>query len=83
MFVFAINIALVIAGIAIPIGAAIFWSIAARISDHKFDNKSAGIILKSNTTSKIVKWLYQHRSKFNVIIGSIVTIIEFFAVMSF
>ncbi len=83
MFVFAINIALVIAGIAIPIGAAIFWSMAARISGRKFDNNSAGIVSKSDTASKLVKWLYQHRSKFNVIIGSIVTIIEFFAVMPF
>lgn len=81
MFVFVLNIALVIAGIAIPIGAAIFWSMAAKISNRKFDNKSARIISRGNTVNKLVKWLYQHRSKFNVIITTIVTIIEFFAVM--
>ena len=79
MFVFALNIALVIAGIAIPIGVAIFWSMAARISNHRLTGSAE--IVSNSTSSKLVKWLYHNRSKFNVIIGVIVTIIEFFAVL--
>ena len=81
MFVFALNIALVIAGIIIPIGTAIFWAMAARRLNHKFDGKSDGIVLHESVIDELIKWLYHNRSKFNAIVVAIVTIIEFFAVM--
>ena len=83
MFMFAINIILVMAGIVIPIGVAIFWSRAAKISNNNFDDKSSGIVSRYSTINKLVKWLYYHRSKFNIMVAAIVTIIEFFAVMPF
>jgi hypothetical protein len=82
--VFTINIALVILGIAIPIGTVIFWSKAARILVNRFENKSyGGTILNENTVYNLVKWLYHHRSKFNIIMATIVTIIEFLALIPF
>lgn len=80
---FAINIVLVIAGIVISIGTAIFWSRAAKISNNVWDGKSSRIVSRYSTINKLVKWLYHHRSKFNVLVATIVTIIEFFAVMPF
>ncbi len=81
---FTINIALVILGIAIPIGAVIFWSKAARILGNRFENKSCGnTILNENTVYNLVKWLYHYRSKFNILMAAIVTIIEFFALIPF
>ena len=84
MIVFTINIALVILGIAIPIGTVIFWSKATRILGKRFENKSYGnTILNENTAYNLVKWLYRHRSKFNILMAAIVTIIEFFALIPF
>ena len=84
MIVFTINIALVILGVAIPICTVIFWSKAARILGNRFENKSYGCtILNENTFYNLVKWLHLHRSKFNILMATIVTIIEFLALISF
>ncbi len=84
MIVFTINIALVILGIAIPIWTVIFWSKVAKILDNRFENKShRSTILNGNTGHKFVKWLYHHRSKFNILMVAIVTIIEFLALVPF
>ncbi len=74
-----INIALVIIGTIIPIIAAIFWSIAAKLSSKKIQNETTSIIF----TSSLIRWAYHHRTKFNIMIGAIVTIIEFFALLPF
>ena len=81
--VFSINIALVILGIVIPIGTVFFWSRLAKILDTRFENNSQGSILKVTTGYNFVKWLYYHRSKFNIIMAALVTIIEFLALMPF
>ena len=84
LFVFTLNIALVIAGMAIPVGAVIFWSKVAKILDRRFENKSCGdTILDCNTTYNLVKWLYHHKSKFNILMAAIVTIVEFLALIPF
>jgi hypothetical protein len=83
MTVLAINIGLVILGIAIPIGMIVFWSGIAKILDSQFENKSNGVILNLNTFHKFMAWAYYHRSKFNIIMISIVTIIEFLALIPF
>ena len=80
---FILNIALVIVGLAIPVGAVIFWSKSAKILDRRFENKSCGTILDCNTAYNLVKWLYHHRSKFNIIMAAIATIIEFLALIPF
>jgi hypothetical protein len=80
---FTINIGLVILGVAIPIGTVIFWSKVAKILDTQFENKSHGIILNGNTSYKFIEWTYQHRSKFNILMAAIVTIIEFLALIPF
>ena len=78
-----INIGLVMIGIAIPIGMVIFWSKVVKILGNRFENKSHGIILNENAVYNLVKWLYRHRSKFNLFVISIVTIIEFLALIPF
>ena len=78
-----INIALVMIGIAIPIGMVIFWSKVTKILSIRFENKSHGTILNENTVHNLVKWLYRHRSKFNILVISIITIIEFLALIPF
>jgi hypothetical protein len=83
MIVFTINIGLVMLGIAIPIGMIIFWSKVVRILSNRFENKSYGTILNENAVYNLVKWLYHHRSKFNILMISIVTIIEFLALIPF
>jgi len=83
MIVFTINIGLVILGVAIPIGTAIFWSKAAKILERRFENKSHGTISNVNTDYNFVKWLYHHRSKFNILMAALVTIIEFLALIPF
>ncbi len=81
---FIINIALVLLGITIPLGTAIFWSKAAKILNHRFENKSCGAtILNGNPGYNLVKWLYHRRSKFNILMVAIVTIIEFLALIQF
>ena len=69
------NLALIIIGILIPIGTGIFWSVITRIP-NKLDNKSS-------VTAELIRWTCSHRAKFNVIIGIIVTVIEFFALIPF
>jgi len=81
--VLTINIALVMVGIAIPIGMVIFWSKVVKILSSRFENKSHGTILNENTAYNLVKWLYRHRSKFHILVISIVTIIEFLALIPF
>jgi hypothetical protein len=84
MIVFTLNIALVIVGMAIPLGTVIFWSKSAKILNRRFENKSCGAtILDCNTVYNLVKWLYSHRSKFNILMAAIVTIIEFLALIPF
>jgi len=78
-----INIGLVILGMAIPIGTAIFWSKAAKILGNRFENKSHGTVLNDHSGFNLVRWLYRHKSKFNVLMAALVTIIEFLALMSF
>jgi len=82
--VFTLNIALVIVGIAIPFGTVIFWSKAAKILNSRFENKSCeDVILDGNAVYNLVKWLYHHRSKFNILMAAIVTIVEFLALVPF
>ena len=83
MIVLTINIALVMIGIAIPIGMVIFWSKVVKILSIRFENKSHGTILNENTVHNLVKWLYRHRSKFNILVICIITIIEFLALIPF
>ncbi len=78
-----INIGLVILGMAIPIVMVIFWSKIAKILDTKIENKSHGIVLNGNTSYKFLEWIYHHKSKFNILMASIVTIIEFLALIPF
>jgi hypothetical protein len=78
-----INIGLVIFGIAIPIGMMIFWSKVAKILQTKFENKSHDIILNENTSYKFIEWIYHHKSKFNILMATIVTVIEFLALIPF
>ena len=80
---FPVNIALVILGIAIPIGTVIFWSKAAKILDARVENKSHGTILNGNTGYNFVKWVHHHKSKLNVLMAVLVTIIEFLALIPF
>ncbi len=80
---FTINIGLVILGIAIPIGMVIFWSKVAKILDRQFRNKSHGVILNGDASYKFTEWIYHHKSKFNILMAAIVTIIEFLALMQF
>jgi hypothetical protein len=68
---------------AIPIGTVIFWSKVVKMLGNRFENKSHGTILNENIVYNIVKWLYHHRSKFNILMISIVTIIEFLALIPF
>lgn len=70
-------------GIAVPIGMVIFWSNVVKILGNRFENKSHGIILNENAVYNLVKWLYRHRSKFNILIIFIVTIIEFLTLIPF
>ena len=80
----AINIVLVIIGMAIPIGTGIFWSMVKKRMVNKFENKSHNdIILSESITDDLAKRFYHHRSKFNIIMTIVVTIIEFFALMQF
>lgn len=79
-----INVALVLLGITIPLGTAIFWSKATKILDRRSENKSCvATILDVNTAYNLVKWLHHHRSKFNILMVAIVTIIEFLALIQF
>jgi hypothetical protein len=80
---FTVNIGLVILGIVIPIGIVIFWSKVAKILDTQLENKSHGIILNVNTSYKFIERIYHHRSKFNIFMIFIVSIIEFLALIPF
>ena len=80
---FAINIGLVILGIVIPIGMVIFWSKIAKILGAKPENKSHGIILNGNASYKFIERIYHHRSKLNIFMIFLVSIIEFLALMPF
>lgn len=71
----SVNLALIIIGVLIPIGTGIFWSVITRIP-NKFDNKSSVV-------TGLIRWAFSHRAEFNVIIGIIVTVIEFFALIPF
>lgn len=52
----ALNIVLVIVGVVIPIGTAVFWSIVKKIVVGKFDNKlHNGIILNKNITCDLAQ----------------------------
>ena len=76
----AVNIELIILGIAIPIGMAIFWSKLAKMLHTQ--NKSHNMILGENNY-KIIEWTYHHRSKFNIFMIFLVSIIEFLALVPF
>jgi hypothetical protein len=80
---FAINIGLVILGIVIPIGMVIFWSKVAKILHTQLKNKSHDTILNGNTSYKFTEWAYHHKSKFNIFIICIISIIEFLALIPF
>ena len=81
---FAPNIALVIIGLAIPIVTETGWSMAKKTLVSKSENKSHnGTVLNESIAHKLTKWLYRHKSKFNIIVAILVTMIEFFALMSF
>lgn len=80
---FAINIGLLILGIAIPIGMVIFWSKVSKILHTKIESKSHDMVLTKNTSYKFIAWTYHHKSKFNVFMIFVVSIIEFLALMQF
>ena len=79
----ALNIVLVIVGIAIPVGTTIFWSMIKKTLSRKLDNRSYDGIVFNKNMSNLALWMYQHRSKFNIIVTMIVTVIEFFALVQF
>ncbi|HET6457390.1 MAG TPA: hypothetical protein VFG24_00725 [Nitrosopumilaceae archaeon] len=83
MTVLTVNIGLVILGIAIPIGMVIFWSKVVKILGGRLENKSHSTILNENAVYNLSKCLYRHRSKFNILMISIITIIEFLALIPF
>jgi len=80
---FSVNIGLVIFGITIPIVMMIFWSKVAKILDSHFEKKYNGMILNENTSYKVIKWTFHHKSKFHIFMIFLVTIIEFFALIPF
>lgn len=80
---FAINIGLLILGIAIPIGMVIFWSKVAKMLHTKLESKSHGTILNKNISYKFIEWTYHHKSKFDVFMIFVVSIIEFLALIPF
>ena len=79
------NIVLVILGLAIPVGTVIFWSKAKKISyNNWYDEPYSGNDVKGNISfNNFIAWLYQHKSKFNILVMVIVTIIEFLALIPF
>lgn len=79
----ALNIMLVIVGIVIPIGTTIFWSVIKKTLSTKFDNRSYDGVVFNESIFDLAQWMYHHRSKFNIIITMIVTVIEFFALVQF
>ena len=79
----ALNIVLVIVGIAIPIGTTIFWSVIKKTLSAKFDNRSHDGVVFNESIFDLAQWMYHHRSKFNIIVTMIVTVIEFFALVQF
>lgn len=79
----ALNIVLVIVGIAIPIGTTIFWSVIKKTLSTKFDNRSHDGVVFNESIFNLAQWMYHHRSKFNIIVTMIVTVIEFFALVQF
>ena len=79
----ALNIMLVIVGIVIPIGTTIFWSVIKKTLSTKFDNRSYDGVVFNESIFDLAQWVYHHRSKFNIIITMIVTVIEFFALVQF
>ena len=82
MIMMVINIVLVLLGVTIPLATAIFWSRTAKILKNQPVVKShESVILNGNNDHKFIKWFYSHRSKFNVFVAVIVTIIEFLALI--
>jgi len=79
----ALNIVLVIVGIAIPIGTTIFWSVIKKTLSTKFDNRSHDGVVFNESVFNLAQWVYHHRSKFNIIVTMIVTVTEFFALVQF
>ncbi|HXU95764.1 MAG TPA: hypothetical protein VFP45_04940 [Candidatus Nitrosotalea sp.] len=79
----ALNIMLVIVGIVIPIGTTIFWSVIKKTLSTKFDNRSHDGVVFNEGIFAVAQWMYHHRSKFNIIVTMIVTVIEFFALVQF
>ncbi len=76
-----INVVLVLL-VVIPLATVIFWSRAAKMLKNNTVSKSEeGVILDRKTNHKFIKWLYQHKSKFNAIVIVLVTIIEFLALI--
>ncbi len=79
-----INIAFVVIGIIIPIGMVIFWSRARKILDNHHENISySGTTLKKNYAYNLILWLFHYKSSLNAIMASIVTLIEFLALLPF
>src|SRR5690242_20090402 len=78
-----LNIVLVIVGIAIPIGTTIFWSVIKKTLSTKFDNRSHDGVVFNESIFNLAQCMYNHRSKFNIIVTMIVTVIEFFALVQF
>lgn len=78
-----LNIVLVLVGIAIPIGATIFWSSVKKSMTDRFDSKKHDRVILNKSSHNLAHWAYHHRSKFNIIITMIVTVIEFFALVQF
>jgi len=80
---FALNIILAALGVVISLGAAIFWLKARRMLRNNIRMSSSGTINENIHTYHIISWLYSHKSKFEVILIAIVTMIEFFALIPF
>lgn len=79
------NMMLVILGLLIPIGMVIFWSKAKKISYNQLnygvfhDSTKNGNVLLDN----FIGLLYRYKSVFNIVVVTIVAIIEFLALFPF
>jgi len=71
----------VILGNIIPIVMTVFWKKVAKILHAQLENKSHDVILNENY--KFIEWTYHHKSKFNIFMIFLVSVIEFLALIPF
>ncbi len=82
---FMLNIFLAIVGILITIGATFFWYRISKLLRNQIGTEYFSGITVNKKIHKhyLLMWLYQHKSKLDIAIAGIVTIIEFFALIPF